>query len=196
MGWRPPDPEDEGAVKFGKTHRRTEGNLARARETLKRAYLERYGDTVRNRNGVDAADQEIADMTSFVEVNLLYQEAMKARPEAAEAALLKEVLKCCEKNIWAGVHERNLMQQDLILPMMKNYIDKFHPDGSYDEAKVRVLVRGDLQVEVRETEGPVARIESLLILICIAIALDLEVFKVDITSAYMNNDMPSDVSHR
>ena len=198
MGWRPPDPEDEGTVRFGNQHRRNEGNLARARETLRRAYLERYGDTMDNRHGVDTAVEEIAGLTNFEEVNVLYHEAIRVRPEAAEAALLKEVLKCCEKDIWAGVHERELTraQQDLILPMMKNYIDKFHPDGSYDKAKVRVLVRGDLQVEVGETEGPVARIESLLILICIAVALDLEVFKVDITSAYMNTDMPSDVSHR
>jgi len=189
MGWRTPEAGDEQVAVFNRSHQRSEVNLMRARETLKKAYMDRYGGTPENLEAVEQLSEE---------VNILYHQAMQVRPEAAEAALKKEVLKCCEKNIWHGVHEKDLTPEQigLIIPMMKNYVDKYKPDGSYDKAKVRVLMRGDLQHEIGETEGPVARIESLFILICIAVHLELEVFKADISSAYMNTIITDDVKHR
>ena len=57
----------------------------------------------------------------------------------------------------------NLSANDrkLVLPMMKNYIEKYTPAGDFEKSKVRVLVRGDLQDFVGETQGPVTRVESL-----------------------------------
>ena len=51
------------------------------------------------------------------------------------------------QKIWHGVHWEDLTpeQRKLILPMMKNYIEKYLPSGEFDKSKVRVLVRGDLQ---------------------------------------------------
>ena len=80
--------------------------------------------------------------------------------------------------------------------MMKNYIEKYHPSGEFDKSKVRVLVRGDLQNVIGETQGPVCRIESIFILISIAAYYDLEVFKIDITSAFLNTLMNVDVKHK
>ena len=41
---------------------------------------------------------------------------------------------------------------------MKNYIEKYTPAGDFEKSKVRVLVRGDLQDFVGETQGPVTRV--------------------------------------
>jgi hypothetical protein len=131
-------------------------------------------------------------------VNILYQQAAKSRPEAAEEALRKEVAKAVEKDIWKGVLEQDLSPEErqLILPMMINYVEKYHPDATFDKSKVRVLVRGDMQREVGATEGPVCRVESILMLLSIAAFKGMSVFKVDVSSAYMNTPMSPDVKHR
>ena len=123
---------------------------------------------------------------------------MKTRPDEAWEALLKEVLKGDSKRIWHGELWVNLTleQRELILPMMKNYIEKYLPSGEFEKSKVRVLVRGDLQELVGETQGPLTRTESIFILISIAIHRDLEIFKIDITAAYLNAPMNEDVKHK
>ena len=80
--------------------------------------------------------------------------------------------------------------------MMKNYIEKYLPSGEFDKSKVRVLVRGDLQHLTGETEGPVTRVESIFILTSNAAYRDLEIFKIDVTSAYLNTPMNDDVKHK
>ena len=87
-------------------------------------------------------------------------------------------------------------QRKLNLPMTKNYIEKYYPSGEFEKLKVRVLVRGDLQQLIGETQGPVTRTESIFILISIAIYHDLELFKIDITAAYLNTPMNDDVKHK
>ena len=79
---------------------------------------------------------------------------------------------------------------------MKNYIEKYTPAGDFEKAKALVLVRGDLQKMIGETQGPVSRTESIFIIISIAIYRDLEVFKIDITAAYLNTPMNDDVKHK
>ena len=123
---------------------------------------------------------------------------MKDKPDAAWEALLKEVLKGDSKKIWHGEHMENLTADERrsVLHMMKSYIEKYTPAGDFEKSKVRVLVRGDLQDFVGETQGPVSRVESIFIIISIAILKGLEVFKIDITSAYLNTPMNDDVIHK
>jgi hypothetical protein len=47
-----------------------------------------------------------------------------------------------------------------------------------------------------ETEGPVARVESLMMLLVVAIHENLAIFKVDIGSAFMQTPMTDDVKHK
>ena len=80
--------------------------------------------------------------------------------------------------------------------MMTNYIEKYAPSGEFDKSKVRVLVRGDLQHVVGETEGPVTRVESMFILISVTVYHEFKIFKIDITAAYLNTSMYEDVKHK
>ena len=91
------------------------------------------------------------------------------------------------------MENRTEEERRLILPMMKNYIEKYTPAGDFEKAKARVLVRGDLQKMIGETQGPVSRTESIFIIISIATYHDLEVLKIDITAAYLNTPMNEDV---
>ena len=195
MGLLEPEPEDRDRVIFNRRHRRTEANVMKAQEVLRKAYLERYGGL----GGDEAAHSTAAGEGLETEFSgVLFQQAMRTRPEAAEAALEKEVRKAVDKRVWHPVHEHGLTPEEkkLILPMMKNYVEKFSPDNVFEKSKVRVLVRGDLQTVVGEQEGPVCRFESLSIVLSIAAYKDLEVFKIDVTAAYMNTPMPEDVKHR
>ena len=189
MGWREPEAQDVGKVVFDRSHRRTEANLIRAREILKKAFLSRHEE---------GAEREAANIFFEEAANIYFDEAMKTRPAEAWDALLKEILKGDSKRIWHGDLMENLTEEErkLILPMMKNYIEKYTPAGDFEKAKARVLVRGDLQKMIGETQGPVSRTESIFIIISIAIYHDLEVFKIDITAAYLNTPMNDNVKHK
>lgn len=180
MGWREPEPQDIGKVVFNRNFKRSETNLIRAREILKNAYLSRHGG-------------------DYLEpANIYFDQAMKTRPEEAWEALWKEILKGNSKRIWHGFLWENLTEEErsLVLPMMKNYAEKYFPSGEFEKSKARVLVRGDKQTIIGETEGPVSRVESIFILISIAAHRDYEIFKIDITSAYLNTPMNDNVKHK
>ena len=83
MGWREPEVQDAGKVVFNKTHRRTEGNVIRAKEIFRNSYLSRHGGAVQN---TEAA-------------NIYFDQAMKTKPTEAWHALLMEVLKKDSKRI-------------------------------------------------------------------------------------------------
>ena len=142
------------------------------------------------RHGRDLIPQEPA--------NIYFDQAMKTKPEVAWEALLKEILKGDSKRLWHGKKSEDLTpeQRALVLPMMKNYIEKYSPSGDFEKAKVRVLVRGDLQQAIGETEGPVCRVESIFILVSVAAYQDLEIYKIDITAAYLNTPMNDNVKHK
>jgi hypothetical protein len=79
---------------------------------------------------------------------------------------------------------------------MMNNLEKYNPDMTFDKYKVRVLTRGDKQIYSGESEGPAARVESLLMLLSIAIHQGLTVFKVDVGSAFMCTPMADNVQHK
>ena len=74
MGWRGPEPQDIGRVVFNRGFRRTEGNLIKAKETLRNSYY-----LSRREANVEPA-------------NIYFDEAMKDKPHAAWEAPLKESL--------------------------------------------------------------------------------------------------------
>jgi hypothetical protein len=113
-------------------------------------------------------------------------------------ALREEVQKTIKIDIWDPVHPEDLTPEErsLIIPQMMNYLEKYNPDMTFDKYKVRVLTRGDKQMYSGESEGPVARVESLLMLLGIAIHQNLTIFKVDVGSAFMHTPMADDVKHK
>ena len=131
---------------FDRSHRRTEANLIRAREILKTAFLSRHEE---------GAEREGANIFFEEAANIYFDEAMKIKLQEAWDALLKEILKGDSKRIWRGDLMENLTEEErkLILPMMKNYSEKHTPAGDFERAKARVLVRGDLQEMIGETQG-------------------------------------------
>jgi hypothetical protein len=102
---------------------------------------------------------------------LLFQKALKLKPDEAMKALREEVEKTVKINIWEPVHHEDLSaeEQGLMIPQMMNYLEKYNPDMTFDKYKVLVLMSGHKQIYSGESEGPVARVKSLLMLLGIAI---------------------------
>jgi hypothetical protein len=113
-------------------------------------------------------------------------------------ALEEEVTKAVKIHIWEPVHLSDLADEEkkMIIPQMMNYLEKYKPDRSFDKFKVRVLTRGDMQTFVGENEGPVARVESLLMLLSIAVHENMAAFKVNVGSTFMHTPMVEDVKHK
>jgi hypothetical protein len=147
---------------------------------------------------VDNVEKQIVECTYAMKKALLFHNAMNTRPIEAMKALKEEVMKAKKINIWHPVHIQDLTkeQQSLIIPQMINYLEKYNPDATFDKVKVRVLTRGDKQIYTGVSEGPVARIESLFMLLSIAIFEDYAIFKVDVGSAFMRTPMADDVKHK
>jgi hypothetical protein len=78
---------------------------------------------------------------------------------------------------------------------MINYLEKDKPDMTFDKFKVRVLTRGNKQVHTGESERPVAWIESLLMLLAIAIHNDFAIFKIYIGLEFIRTPNTFDPKH-
>jgi hypothetical protein len=129
---------------------------------------------------------------------VLYQDALKKQPINAKAAFRKEIQGILDKNVWEPVHLKDLSDEErkLIISNMKNFVEKFKLDNTFDKFKVRVLFCGNLQREIGQSKGPVCQIESLKTIMSIAAYEDYEVFTVNITVAYLNTPMPDDVNYK
>ena len=68
-------------------------------------------------------------------------------------------------------------------------------DGRITRYKTRLVARGFTQkpgIDFDETFVPVAKIELIQLLCALASALDCEIHVIDISSAFLNSEMPSD----
>jgi hypothetical protein len=146
---------------------------------------------------------ETSELTKIIEIcgmmkAMLFQLTVSTKPEEAMKALKEEVKKAVNIDIWDSVflHDLKMEEKKLIIPQMMNYLEKYRPDKTFEKFEVRVLNRGEKQIYTGETEGPVTRVESLLMLLSIAAYENLTVFKVDVGSAFVRTPMVDDVKHK
>jgi hypothetical protein len=129
---------------------------------------------------------------------MIFNKAVREKPDIALKALDIELDVFERKDVFIGRYENDLSQveKSLIMPNMVNYTEKLTASGDFDKAKSRVLLRGDRQYEVGETEGPVCRVESIFAMFNLVAHLQYEVWKIDFVAAYLNTDMPKELKHR
>ena len=90
MGWREPEPQDIGKVVFNRGFCCSERNLIRAKKVLRDADLSRHEGEAFN----------------YAMANIYFDQTMKTRPEDAQQALRKEILRGDGKKIWHGSTSR------------------------------------------------------------------------------------------
>ena len=129
-----------------------------------------------------------------------FKKAQALRPDAAQAAMKVELEQVLKKKVFHGVHYHDVPKQErkLILNSMENVTEKFLPSGEFVKNKARLLARGDQQRDdyVGETSSPVARVETIFMLACIAIQREYIVFSIDFVGAYLNTPRPDSVKHK
>jgi hypothetical protein len=113
---------------------------------------------------------------------MLFQYAVSVKPEQAMNALKEEVRKAVKIDSWDPVflHDLTSEEKKLVASQMMNYLEKYKPDKTFGKFKVRVLNRGGKQICTGETEGPVTRVESLLMLLSIIVHDNLTIIKIDV----------------
>lgn len=73
---------------------------------------------------------------------------------------------------------------------------KLHPDGSVARYKARLVARGFSQVaglDYGDTFSPVLRMSSFRLLLALAAALDLELFHLDVQTAFLHGELPDEL---
>jgi hypothetical protein len=74
--------------------------------------------------------------------------------------------------------------------------NKYAADGTLDRRKARVVAKGFTQrpgIDFHDTFAPVARLSSLRLLVALAARYDLKISQLDVTSAYLNGKIDTEV---
>ncbi|MCO5584252.1 hypothetical protein L7F22_038176 [Adiantum nelumboides] len=73
---------------------------------------------------------------------------------------------------------------------------KLHPDGSVARYKARLVARGFSQIaglDYGDTFSPVLRMSSFRLLLALAATLDLEIFHLDVQTAFLHGELPEEL---
>lgn len=154
--------------------------------------------TVRGQENEDALDleteTELEDDVFAGAIETPLQEAI-ASPEWNEwqDAILSEMISLLKNDVFEIVKtdsKQKLVSNRLVLTK------KFKPDGSIDKFKARLVAKGFSQqygVNYHDTFAPVARLESLRLVMALAAEYNLKVHQLDIVTAYLNGKLDEEV---
>ncbi|CAM8951545.1 unnamed protein product [Rhodiola kirilowii] len=132
----------------------------------------------------------VSQMSSVVIPNSV-EEALNA-PEWKEAIL--EEIKALEKNAtWEKV---DLPKGKSIVGSKWIFTLKYNSDGSLERYKARLVAKGYTQtygVDYSETFSPVAKLNTVRVLLSIAANLDWPLNQLDVKNAFLNGDLEEEV---
>jgi len=109
-----------------------------------------------------------------------------------------------------GAMTKNKVWELVDLPPQRKFIGnkwvfkiKCRVDGSIDKFKARLMAKGFTQIQgidYEETFSPVVRFASICILLALVAYLDLELFQIDVKTAFLNENLEEetymDQTHR
>ena len=102
------------------------------------------------------------------------------------AAMKEELLMIMRNNTWELVDKP---QNRNVIGVKWVYRTKLNADGSINKLKARLVVKGYAQifgVDYSDTFAPVARLDTIRLLLAIAAQLNWKVYQMDVKSAFLN----------
>ncbi|KAL6278328.1 hypothetical protein ACE6H2_021929 [Prunus campanulata] len=124
------------------------------------------------------------DPQSFQEANLqeVWRKAMKEELQALD-----------DNNTWSIVE---LPKEKKAVGSRWIYKTKFHSDGSIERHKARLVARGFTQtygVDYKETFAPVAKMNTVRVLLSIAVNKEWPLYQMDVKNAFLQGDLEEEV---
>lgn len=111
----------------------------------------------------------------------------EAKNDENWVAAMKEELFMIEKNkTWELVDQP---QDRKVIGLKWVFRTKLNPDGSVNKHKVRLVVKGYAQifgVDYFDTFAPVARLDTIRLLLALAAQLGWKLYQMDVKSAFLN----------
>ena len=137
------------------------------------------------------------DLSDYV-MNITVKQAMKTRGEDAERVIMKELSQMVDKRVWRPVHVHRLSPQDRgrIIRSQMFLKEKYLPTGQFEKLKARLVAGGNQQDKelYEDLSSPTVSTSAVLTVLAIAAHENRNVAVVDITGAYLNADMGTDVA--
>jgi hypothetical protein len=145
-------------------------------------------------NAIDELDRPRMTRPTRLRVPLTYKEAYNS-PQQTEwvAAIQKEYDSLNLKKTWETM---TLPANRKALPCKWVFDIKYNPDGTIEKYKARLVIKGFKQiygVDYDETFAPVARYESLKIVLAMSTILDMEVHQMDVCTAFLNGKLEEEI---
>jgi hypothetical protein len=109
------------------------------------------------------------------------------------AAMKEELLMIKRNNTWELVDRP---QNRNVIGVKWVYRTKLNADGSINKLKARLVVKGYAQifgVDYSDTFAPVARLDTIRLLLAIAAQLNWKVYQMDVKSAFLNGVLQEEI---
>lgn len=128
----------------------------------------------------------------IAEVSL--REAMSGEErEEWKKAILSEVKSLVKNDTWDVIKKPEGQKSVSCRVVLTN---KYTTDGSIERRKARIVAKGFSQrfgVDYHRTFAPVARFESIRLMLALAAELDLTIWQFDVVTAYLNGNLEEEV---
>lgn len=149
---------------------------------------------VRRSERIQAKQQNRVNLAVDEEIPKSYEEALQSRKKERWKNAIEEEIKS---------HEVNKTWEIVNRPKNKTIIDskwvfkiKENPNETVNKFKARLVARGYNQIrgeDYDEVFSPVIRLNTLRIIIALAVEEDLELYQYDVTTAYLNGVLHEEV---
>ena len=119
-----------------------------------------------------------------------YREAMEGEhAEEFKSAMKKEINALEKHGTWRGVLKSSIPTNGEIIPLTWAFRIKRKPNGEFDKFKARLVVRGDLQNDERETYAPVVKWATIRTVLAFALQLKLKTRQIDFDNAFVQAEL-------
>jgi hypothetical protein len=120
-----------------------------------------------------------------------------SEPQTFEDAVMENVwAKAMDEEIASIVRNQTFPNGREVIGLKWIYKTKFNEDGSIQKHKARLVAKGYAQqpgVDFHETFAPVVRMETIRTILALAAQMELQVFQLDVNSAFLNGDLEEEV---